>query len=447
MACRMLCALALACVALAGAADGLSLGADCARAKPTLFLMSGAWRIGGSQMSGSSDGSGGVCPPLNSTVVWWLNSSGTQLWPDEGLPGKQALYYALLVKHLTTQHGYVMGKDFHVIPYDWRVGIQGLKQARRRAPRAAPHRAAPDAGRGARPPAGRDRRGGGMDRIAQRVADGVAGNCGAKAVLITHSFGANIMAHMLHKPELKAWREANVRGWVPVGGPFGGTGATTWMSVLCGDFFKLFPILSNLLRPAVGAKFPITVIGKSVYTFAFGLPSWTFMFPRAATLGADHVVVSTPTRNFTVAEQKELLLTTGNKAGAELLEQSWAMNDAAMAAGPVPGVETFCLYSTAVPTPKTLVFNQSVPERFVMHRPYKIDTTPGDGVVDLASLRLCSKFAPPENMVEVDGPLVDHSTILSHPLGLDGLSSILGRLGAPARGPILFNFLPGRLGR
>jgi hypothetical protein len=47
---------------------------------------------------------------------------------------------------------------------------------------------------------------GSIDRIAQRIANGVQANCGQKAVLITHSFGANIMAYMLHKPELSSWR-------------------------------------------------------------------------------------------------------------------------------------------------------------------------------------------------------------------------------------------------
>lgn len=41
---------------------------------------------------------------------------------------KQKLYYALLLKHLKAKHGYELGKDLFVLPFDWRIGIQGLMQ-------------------------------------------------------------------------------------------------------------------------------------------------------------------------------------------------------------------------------------------------------------------------------------------------------------------------------
>lgn len=52
----------------------------------------------------------------------------------------------------------------------------------------------------------------------------------------------------------------------------------------------------------------------------------------------------------------------------------------------------------------------------------------------LTSAAVICRFAPAENMFEVDGPLVDHSTILSHPMGLESLSAILKRLGVPSKG-------------
>lgn len=58
--------------------------------------------------------------------------------------------------------------------------------------------------------------------------------------------------------------------------------------MLAGDFFKLFPLASNLLSPQVWHPRP-TVIGKSIYKFAFGLPSWGWMLPREGVLGIDQV--------------------------------------------------------------------------------------------------------------------------------------------------------------
>lgn len=112
-------------------------------------------------------------------------------------------------------------------------------------------------------------------------------NAGAHAFL-SHSFTQHTLLPLLLLL-LALRREQNIRAWIPVGGPFGGAAATPWLSMLSGDFFKLLPILSNLLPASVAHKLPITVVGKSVYNFAFGLPSWGFMLPRDFTLGKDHV--------------------------------------------------------------------------------------------------------------------------------------------------------------
>jgi hypothetical protein len=44
-----------------------------------------------------------------------------------------------------------------------------------------------------------------------------------------------------------------------------------------------------------------------------------------------------------------------------------------------------------MPTPTTLMFNETVKPHTAMARPYDILWTAGDGVVDLNSLRLCRK--------------------------------------------------------
>lgn len=41
------------------------------------------------------------------------------------------------------------------------------------------------------------------------------------------------------------------------------------------------------------------------------------------------------------------------------------------------------------------------------------------------------RLTPPERVVEVSGPLVDHASILAHPAGLHALDSILYKLGVP----------------
>lgn len=62
--------------------------------------------------------------------------------------------------------------------------------------------------------------------------------------------------------------------------------------MLSGDFFKLFPLASNLLKPQTTGKWKPTVVGKSVYNFAFGLPSWGWILPREGVLGVNQVIIA-----------------------------------------------------------------------------------------------------------------------------------------------------------
>jgi hypothetical protein len=47
-----------------------------------------------------------------------------------------------------------------------------------------------------------------------------------------------------------------------------------------------------------------------------------------------------------------------------------------------------------------------------------------------------SRLTTAERVVEVNFPLVDHASILSHPLGLHALDSILYKLGVPRDNPL-----------
>lgn len=63
----------------------------------------------------------------------WHNSSGTDLWIDDSefdifSRSKQKLYYQVFMRHVAAKHGYIYKKDFFGLPYDWRIGIQGLVQ-------------------------------------------------------------------------------------------------------------------------------------------------------------------------------------------------------------------------------------------------------------------------------------------------------------------------------
>jgi hypothetical protein len=190
---------------------------------------------------------------------------------------------------------------------------------------------------------------GGLQALADGIARAVKANCGQKAIVMSHSYGANVMAAILQDDGFAAWRrerlaargvggpgsplalgrcrartglgrliagesapqeaprrptqmagparrsrgrEENVKGWVPVAAPFGGSAATPWMTQLSGDFFRALPVLSSRAVPPalVAAQGPVvSTFGKAMYQFVFGWPTWGWLTPRPGVLDADHV--------------------------------------------------------------------------------------------------------------------------------------------------------------
>lgn len=47
---------------------------------------------------------------------------------------------------------------------------------------------------------------GGLQRITEDISRGVRINCGKKAIVLSHSYGANVMATIFQKPEFAQWR-------------------------------------------------------------------------------------------------------------------------------------------------------------------------------------------------------------------------------------------------
>ncbi|KAF8067395.1 hypothetical protein HT031_002443 [Scenedesmus sp. PABB004] len=420
----------------APARRGAPSAPDCANPKPTLVLIPG---ISGSQLDGTQTGEGPGCPSFSAPrAVWadvsWMrnlacfahmmsvrydaasrrfaNSTGTALWPHEGgWPDGTAyllwrLYYNPLWRALVRGQGYRLGVDLFAAPYDWRLGFDGLEQV------------------------------GAFDQMAARVEAAVRQNCGQRAVIISHSMGVNVALRLLRHPRLGAWRRANVRGLVQIGGAFAGASATLWETKLSGTL-NPYPAFLNALPPQLVAALPTFPLEAAVYEFSLGMPSGLVLLPTGMAEGRDHVVVATRRRNYTVAQQGQLLRDMGDEQSALLLDASLAANRELLAAGPVPGVETFCVYGTAVPTPLTLVYDvDALPRRAPLRRPAAKVLGPGDGSMSLATLRLCSMLAPVDHLVEITDPTVDHAGVVSQPNGLAVLLSVLGKFwAAPDTGP------------
>jgi hypothetical protein len=74
-----------------------------------------------------------------------------------------------------------------------------------------------------------------------------------------------------------------------------------------------YPALTNILgNPKALGQLPVFPLEKAVYKFSLGMPSPLMLMSTGEAEGPDHVLVQTPSRNYTVAQQKELLQAMGD---------------------------------------------------------------------------------------------------------------------------------------
>jgi hypothetical protein len=74
-----------------------------------------------------------------------------------------------------------------------------------------------------------------------------------------------------------------------------------------------YPALTNILAsPQVLGQLPVFPLEAAVYKFSLGMPSGLTLLPTGEAEGPDHVLVQTPSRSYTVAQQKELLQAMGD---------------------------------------------------------------------------------------------------------------------------------------
>jgi hypothetical protein len=86
-----------------------------------------------------------------------------------------------------------------------------------------------------------------------------------------------------------------------------------WQTKLSG-VMNPYPALTNILAsPQLLGMLPVFPLEQAVYKFSLGMPSALMLMNTGEAEGPDHVLVRTPSRDYTVAQQKELLQAMGDE--------------------------------------------------------------------------------------------------------------------------------------
>ncbi|WIA09654.1 hypothetical protein OEZ85_009041 [Tetradesmus obliquus] len=316
----------------------------------------------------------------NPGVTMWVSPGG-----DDGTQAfafKQGGYNRL-AEFLVREYGYSLGKDLFAAPYDWRLSLEALDDS------------------------------GQYDAIAKRISAAVL-RCDKKAIIIGHSMGTLVALGLLQSPRFEAWREQNVLGYVALAPPFGGS-TYAIANKLGGNRINLLQSLGDLLQP---------VLNEIMYHGSRGMPSMLMMMPYAGIWGKEHVLVSTPQRNYTIADLASLFTAIGDTQSAELYGNAHDLSKL-VALGPVPGVKTYCIYGTGIPTVESWSYRS-----IVANRPAAPGTAvpalvgQGDGVVNLESMQLCKQLTSASHVYEIPAA-VNHGNVVWHPSSLAALRQVL----------------------
>lgn len=107
-------------------------------------------------------------------------------------------------------------------------------------------------------------------------------------------------------------RQQYVKAIILAGPTLSGASPSTWQGKLSG-IMDPFPALTNMIPAFKLSLLPITPFEAAIYQGLFGMPSFLVVTPGYEPLGRDQVIVRTPSRDYTIGQQKELLRDMGDE--------------------------------------------------------------------------------------------------------------------------------------
>jgi len=279
-------------------------------------------------------------PSLESRTKGWGNTTTIDyLDPDlhpRYVKGKGSVF-GFLIEHLVDTYGYQPGVDLRGAPYDWR--------------RAPSSQIIQDM----------------LKRLKSLVEETYKAQ-GAKVMLVSHSMGGNMVMSFL-RMMTQDWKDEFLVGWVSIGTVFGGS-------------------TKIVVTQAAGENMGIVTIPKAnmVYPERTWESMW-WMFPHPRVFDSHTIVASSPSRNYTLAEMRELFAKLNYSDGYDFF--TGRVKPLEDDLSPF-GVPLHCFYSTGIDTLAHMNYNNDDLKGY----PKVTATKVGDGAVNEASLEVCRRMEP-----------------------------------------------------
>jgi len=189
-------------------------------------------------------------------------------------------------------------------------------------------------------------------------------NGDAPVTIISHSMGGLFSLHFLQQ-QSQTWLDRHIHRFIPLNTPW--TGAALQLNTYASGYNMEISLIDPLV---------IREEQRSYETGVYILPLPTTWHDK------NQVLVSTPTRNYTVQDYPQFFNDIG-------FPQGWDMMSSILNLTPLthPRVRTSCVYSVGVDTPVGFIYGEGFPDE----QPRRI-MGDGDGTVTKESAETCRKF-------------------------------------------------------
>ena len=200
-----------------------------------------------------------------------------------------------------------------------------------------------------------------------------------KVTLVVHSMGGLVSLHFLtaYRGINQAWKDKYIHAYVTLSAAWSG-GVATLQTVISG----YHGIPDTLL-------FASKIIGNFIVPLARTFESLPWLFPKSSVYG-NRVLVSTPSKDYTASDYKELFSKIGYTNGYRFFQGVQGINPNY----PAPNVPTYCFYGDKVDTPLKFTYSKNFNghTNTIGWKP-KVTNGDGDGSVNIESSRVCHRWS------------------------------------------------------
>lgn len=260
---------------------------------------------------------------------------------DPAIKLPQFGYFNQLIHRLKKELNYSAGLDgdLHGAPYDWRMAPDGLTSY--------------------------------FFKLKNLIERSYVQNGNMSVILLTHSLGGPVSLAFLNTQPQK-WKDIYIRAFLPLAGPFGGV-----------------PSIAESLTS--GDNFGIPVIPMDyLYQIQVNSPSAIWLFPQPEIFGSNTVIVSTPSKNFTIGNLNELVDAIRNPEVSAFYEQVMRHS---MEKFEAPNVDTYAFYGSKRDTEFEFTFPRDLGENKATKSPKVTKFIEGDGTVPVASAEVVNSWS------------------------------------------------------